>query len=560
MKEKKNVFVLGSCHLFFALTFIFFAPMEVVLLNHTEFHYTIGSFWWFQLILAFLAAGILTLVTMVLPRKARTVIASLSLGAGAAAWAQTIFMNGKMVRLTGAEMNVSKTETIVNLAIWILIVAGIVIAALLLERRGKKAGIWMSIAAGFLTALQLTAFLSLLMTTDFAADSDTHSFTRKGEFELSSGTNVVVFLMDGADGEYVHQMMENYPELNEQLSGWVYYPNMTSKYSRTFPALTYMLSGGQNHLDVPVKEYVDTSFDNSDFLQNIYDAGTNIAIFTMDRSYISTSADGIIANARKGANRISDLNLIGLEKGLARISLFKCLPYACKKLVSYDPAVLNIMAFKDRYYYWYDPYVYNDFAGRDVMKTNGQYQKAFRFYHLWSAHRSATWDDKLMMGKHEQPSYVRLRGSFLLLKTYCDEMKKLGVYDDALIIVIADHGESVGDPENLVQFRAACPLLMVKYPHSEETGQLTVSSAPIGQEDLFATITDALEAKRPNAGSGRAIQEITEGEERERYYYYTAENARGTPKRMLEYVIRGDAENFDNWEETGNIWPALIDW
>jgi len=107
---------------------------------------------------------------------------------------------------------------------------------------------------------------------------------------------------------------------------------------------------------------------------------------------------------------------------------------------------------------------------------------------------------------------------------------------------------------------AACPLLMVKYPHSEETGQLKVSSAPIGHEDLFATITDALGAKRSNAGSGIPIQEVPEGEERERIYYYTAENKRGTPIRMVEYVIRGDAERFENWQETGNTWEALIDW
>ena len=560
MKKKRNLPAAASCHLFFALTYVFFAPMEVILLNHTEFYYTIESFWWFQLLLTVLAAGLMTLITMVFPGKVRTAIASLSLGAGSAAWIQIMFMNGGMVRLTGDQMTVSETETTVNLVIWIAVVAAVFAAVQLAEHKKKKTGPWMAFAAGFLTAVQLAAFVSLLLTTDFAGDSDGHSFTRKGEFELSDGRNVVVFLMDAADGEYVHQMLDEYPELNEQLNGWTYYPNATSKYSRTFPALTYMLSGGMSHLDVPVKEYVDTSFDNSDFLQNMYDAGTDIRIFTMDRAYVSTGADGMIRNARKDSNRISDLNLIGLEKGLARISLFKCLPYAAKKLVTYDVAVLNITAFRDRFYTWHDPTVYNDFAGRNVMKTTGDYQKAFRLYHLWSAHRAAGWNDRLVVTGQEVPSYVRLKGSFLLLETYCDEMKKLGVYDDSLIIVTADHGESVGDPVNLVQYRAACPLLMVKYPHSEETGRLTVSSAPVAHDDLFATITDALDAKRSGAGSGTPVQDIREGDERERFYYYTAENKRGTPIRMVEYVIRGDAEHFENWQETGNTWEALIDW
>lgn len=559
MKKERPILTLGSCHLFTALTWLFFAPVEVVMLNRTEFHYTIASFWWFQMLLVILAAGLMTLVTMILPRKLRTTAAALSLGVGAAAWAQMMFMNGKMVRLNGLEMELSGTETAVNLAVWIGIAAVIVTAAAVPEHRGKKVRPWMSLLAGILTAVQLVAFVSLLMTADPAEDEG-HSFTKSGEFELSSGTNAVVFLMDAADGETVHRMLEEYPELDGQLDGWVYYPNATSLYSRTFPALTYLLSGGMNHLDVPVKEYADTSFEQGDFLPNLYDAGTDIRIYTMNNAYISPKADGMIGNARKRANSIRDLNLPGLEKGLARISLFKCLPYAGKKFAAYDAAVLNMTAFKDQYYNWSDPLVYNDFAGKDVMEATDRYGRAFRFYHLWSAHRAAGWNDKLEMTGDEAPAHVRLRGSFLLLEEYCREMKELGIYDDALIIVVADHGESVGDPVNLVQYRAACPLLMVKYPRSEGTGHLETSRAPVEHGDLFATITEALGAKRCNAGSGRAVEEIAEDEERERVYYYTAEDKHGVPIQMVEYIIRGDAEDFANWEETGNVWPSLIDW
>lgn len=559
MKRKKEILTIGSCHLFAALTYVFFAPMEVILLNSTEFHYTFGSFWWFQVLLALGAAVLLTLITAVLPRKIRTGAAALSLGAGTAAWIQMMFMNGKMVRLTGNEMEVSAGETAVNLIIWIGIAAAIFIAAVLLEKKGKPVRTWMSMLAGLLTAMQLVAFVSLVMTTDVAGNRDGHRFTKQNEFELGKGSNVIVFLTDGADGEYVDQMFEAYPEVKEQLNGWTYYPNATSRFSRTFPSLTYMLSGGENRLNIPVKEYVDTSFEKSDFLRNIHAAGTDIGIYTMDNAYVSTKMDDIISNAQRDENRFSDLKLVNLEKGLMKISLFKCLPYAGKKLVKYDMGILNVAAFKAESYSWHDPYVYDSLAA-DRLKTTDRYTKAFRFYHLWSAHRSAWWNEKLQKCAEEVPSYERLRGSFLLVEAYCEEMKELGIYDDATIIIVADHGEANGDSKNLVQNRAACPLLMVKWPHSEEKGELEISWAPVSHDDLFATITDALGAERPNAGSGKTIRERAEGEEGERYYYYTAEDGRGDPKRMVEYVIRGDAEEFGNWEATGNEWPALIDW
>ena len=557
--KKKEILLLGSIPLFFTLTFVFFAPMEVILLNGEEFNYTFESFWWFQLLVTVLAAGLMTLVICLLPRKWKTAAAALLLGAGTAAWVQMLFMNGNMIRLTGEQMQVSGTEKAVNLLIWAVIAGGIFLACVILERKKKPVRIWMGAMAGFLSVIQLVAFVSLLMTTNFEADRDRHGFTRRGEFELSSGTNVVMFIFDAADGEFVHQVLDTYPEVSEQLSGWVYYPNAVSEYSRTFPALTYMLSGEKCYLDSPRKEYVDAAFEKSDYLRNLHDCGTDIRIYTMDSGLVSTKADDMIGNVRKGTLGIGDLNLIGLEKGLARVSLFKCMPYAIKKWFSYDVDVLNILAFNDRSYYENDRIFYGNLkAGK--MTTTDRYPGAFRLYHLWSAHGAADWNDLLETVDTEQPPYVRLRGSFRVLDLYCEKMKQEGIYDDALIIVAADHGKSTGDRKKLIQNKAVCPLLMVKYPHAESTGKLETNRAPVCQEDLFATVTDTLKAKRSTAGSGRTLQDIQETEERERNYYYIALDARLNPILLREYVIRGDAEDFANWEETGNVWNSTVEW
>ena len=560
MKDRKNWLTLGSCNLLFALTFVFFAPMEVLLLNSGEFHFTFISFWWFQLLLALAGAGLLTLGMQLLPGKAKVTAAAMALGASAAAWVQMLMLNGKMIRLVGEEMQVSGPEKLWNGILWIAVAAGVVITAWLLSRRGKDVRGWMSAAAAFLTAVQLIAFVSLLFTTDYSVEEDSHSFTCKGEFELSSGTNVVEFMLDASDGEFVHQMLDAYPEVKDQLNGWVYYPNAVSMYSRTFPSLIYMLSGAKTHLDVPVKEYVDAAFAESDFLPNLNAAGTDIRIYTMDNSYVSTATDGMVQNSRKRENVIGDLNLVSLEKGLARISLYKCMPYFAKPWFSYEVGVLNAVCFRESNYIWYDPVFYSDLRKQASFTVNGNYDRAYRFYHLWGSHGGAWWNDRLETVEEDTESYERLRGSFRILDEYCEKLKAAGLYDSALIIVTADHGVSNDDLANLARNRAACPLMMVKYPYSDEGKLLEVSRKPVCHDDLFSTIADALGAERPTAGSGRTIREIADDEVRERYHYYTALDKRWKPKLMREYVVRGDAEDFASWQPTGNTWDVLIDW
>lgn len=559
--KKKDILTPGCVSLFFAMTFIFFAPMEVILMNSDEFHYRFTDFWWFQLLLVLGATVVLTVVLCLLRGKIRTAATGLLLGTGTAAWVQMMFMNGKMIRLTGDQMQISGAEKALNLVIWLVIAGGITAACLILEKKGKKIRIPMCALAGFLTVIQLAAFASLLFSTEISDTRDGHIVTKKGEFELSRKNNAIVFLLDTADGEYVHQVLDTYPEVREEMDGWVYYPNAVSEYSRTFPSLPYLLTGEKCYLDIPLGEFIDSAYEKGDFLPKMYNNGTDIGVFTMDLGYVSTNMDGMIGNMRKSKPGIGDMDLIGLEKGLARISLFKCMPYFCKNWFKYEVGILNITAFKERNYIWFDPYVYGDLVKEGGVKVTDAYDKTFRFYHLWSAHPTAEWNEELEIIKGwEAEPYQRLRGSFKILKEFCDQLKEAGIYDETLIIAVADHGKTTGDPDLLIQDKAACPMMMVKYPHHEGTGQMEISKAPVHHDDMFATVTDALGIERTNCGSGRSLAEIAEDEERDRIYYYTATNRHITPILMREYVIQGDAEDISNWKETGNTWEAKIGW
>lgn len=100
-------------------------------------------------------------------------------------------------------------------------------------------------------------------------------------------------------------------------------------------------------------------------------------------------------------------------------------------------------------------------------------------------------------------------------------LKELGLYDDSLIIVTADHGENLGDRElldhgvALYHDEVNVPLI-VKYP--DENAGRTVDDL-VSQIDLAPTILEAAGIPRPTAFAG---QSLTQPVDSDRYLYSEA--------------------------------------
>ena len=78
-----------------------------------------------------------------------------------------------------------------------------VLAVFLLSKKHRKPlQIGMRFIACALTAMQLTGFVSTALTADTSGLVLEHNLSKEGEFELSSGTNVVEFVIDSADSSF----------------------------------------------------------------------------------------------------------------------------------------------------------------------------------------------------------------------------------------------------------------------------------------------------------------------------------------------------------------------
>ena len=562
------------CNLFLSLTVFFFSPMEVVLSNRGEFYFPFGNIWGVQLLVALGAALVLSLLMMLLPPRVGQIAAAVSLGLGLAAYVQALFLNGKMVSMTGAAMKLTDAEKTTNLVIWGLIVLVVLLCVVIFgARRQKTVSLVMKGVACALIVMQTVGLVSLIFA-DHSSDQKTETYLSvDGEFELSSGNNVIEFVLDTADGFFVRDMLATYPELYDSLSGWVYYPNATSTHSRTYPSLTYMLSGEIGHYDVPVAEYVEQAFDRSGYLKGLNKVGTDVRIFTWNPELIASSSQEYVANSSGYRyNRFENLNLPKLVENLMRIALYKSLPYQFKKQFRYNLVQINMSSFtrQDLFFKefnYMDPTFYLDLMN-DPLKATDKYSRAFRFYHLFGTHPGADWDENLETMTDEDnvdlwdPHFraKALRGSYKMIEEYIRQMKELGIYDQATIIVTADHGisDDDGTVENLVRSTPSCPVLMVKYAGSDLSQPMRVSSAPVAHEDIFTTVEKAFSAATTGTGSGRGIEEIGETETRDRYYYHTVFRNDGEGEIALrEYLINGNAEDLANWHLTGKWWDIL---
>ena len=96
----------------------------------------------------------------------------------------------------------------------------------------------------------------------------------------------------------------------------------------------------------------------------------------------------------------------------------------------------------------------------------------------------------------------------MMLETFLNELKKAGVYDDATIIVSADHG----------YFECFQTVFMIKLP-GQTFDTFTSTSAPVAQEDIMPTILSILGEDYSAYGSdfndeGTTVYDWNEGDYR----------------------------------------------
>ncbi|MDE6983733.1 MAG: LTA synthase family protein, partial [Lachnospiraceae bacterium] len=133
------------------------------------------------------------------------------------------------------------------------------------------------------------------------------------------------------------------------------------------------------------------------------------------------------------------------------------------------------------------------------------------------------------------------KGSLKIVYEYIGQLKTLGQYDDATIIITADHGQ--GNILNTEKYngqpdKTSRTLFLIKQP-GEHHKSMVINEAEVSQSELIPTILSGFGLDY--ADYGRTFSEIPVDEKKVRKYVDIYGSYR------IVYAVEGHAANLDSW-------------
>lgn len=300
-----------------------------------------------------------------------------------------------------------------------------------------------------------------------AANRFNYKLDGEKQFSLSSSGNVIIFIVDYFANNWLDGTLKSYPHMLDSFKDFTYYSNCDPRYIGTYPSITHMLTGNAFDPSLLVGEYFEQSWnsDSANYIFNtIHDKGYLFRYF-----YYTSISDGATSWAMDKIDNLVD--------------------------VQADPTheFTPIYSFTD---------FMDELEARGSLTVDQTEKKYIHMIHLRGAHAPYSAD----VNGHYNTSVGRnenIAGYMHMVATYIEDMKAQGLYDDATIIVTADHGDK-GTNMQVVYW--------IKQP-GEHHDSIPVTAAPISHTDFPGTLMKVIGADYPY---GTSIFDWKDGDSRTR--------------------------------------------
>ena len=372
--------------------------------------------------------------------------------------------------------------------------------------------------------------------------------TTKNITTLSKNKNVVVFVVDRFDASYYRRIASDAPEMLKELDGFTYYSDHTSLYPRTFPAIAYMLTGVEKSSDTNRLDYFKNAYNNADNLKYLNDSGYGINIYTAD--YYAYDNASVMAEYTQNVTSYTSMKITDraeLVGSMIAFSAYRYFPFFLKRTVDF----ISTSSFSELVEFSSDSYeekystdnkaVYEQLTAKDFTLTDesGRYT----FLHIDGCHGPSKYDGNFYEVSEKNNKTMDMAAqTFAIINRYLSEMKRLGVYDNATIIITGDHAAAISDSKPVEGARVTT--LLIK-PSSTSDGEITENLAQTCQEDIWQTIFASEGLDIPEQCKGENLLTFSETEQRTRRYIFHRMN--GDVAEEIEYRIVGNANDFSNW-------------
>ena len=545
---------------------VFIAPaLEIVGTNSDSLVFTLQSIWWIPTLFCCIAAVIVALLLSQLKGKPFYIALLVVFSLTVAAYVQSLFMNSGMMPADGGFINWFDGFFVVKMVystiVWLLII----IVPLVLSRRQRH--VWLKGTAAVACAIIVVQFVGVISVV---VDSNSKALTEQskpyvtqgGLLSVSADHNVIEFVLDTYDTAILNEILEEDPNYLDNFTDFTFFRNSSGTMIPTTNAVPNMLTQQKPAPGQDIADYRRTKYEKGTFLGDVKRADYSIGLYT-DSLMADYSLPSDLEMAAMTIN-VHPVNQAPIDVWRTFVATVQCAlyreaPWVAKPAFWYYTSDINNRMIADAGYENLDDSLYelNDAAILQMLRSqklsvaNDGKAGAYRFIHLFGPHFPFSVDENgNEIGTNQSDQKAQAKGSMQVVLEYMNQLKELGLYDEATIIVTADHGVWAlsDDPvQNPIS-----PIILVKPSKSSGEGgkPAEISEMPVCHDDLQPTVISAL-----NGDYGKYGTPIFDVNDPQRLRYFDAlTNAGGQGQRFVEYEISGNALDLANWQKTGNEW------
>jgi hypothetical protein len=498
------------------------------------------------LVLWGVSAVALTGVLLVFKGRLFDAVASLALGLTLAAWVQGTFLNTDYGEINGMPIRWEHFTklAVVNTLVW-MAVAAAPLALRLVSRKAWTLVAWLAPVA--LICSGTAALASSYATFDRPppATAERHP-TYNGAFTASRANNQYILVLDMMDQDFVKEIEAEQPDFfSSRLDGFTQFDSNISNYTRTFPSAADMVTGVRYLFDEPREQYFARAYREGTFLPALRAAGYSTNIYATNRfSYYKISdIDGLADNVEplEGMR----LNRKKMLKGMLTLDAFRYAPHNAKATFwsLSDPFARVMESSGENPPFSNDNHAFHQRLQESGIKLEGD-QPRFSYIHLDGAHYPAMIDRNAKPVETDSVSLSeQARGAFVIAFDFIDELKRIGAYKDASIVITADHGRwlKTGDAQDMPQPRLTA--LFVK-PAGVADEPLKHSAAPTEMANVRATLLADAGVEDPDGHP--TVFEVDPASKTPRDFFYLRGNAR--EEALIDrWQVEGDSRDWSNW-------------
>lgn len=421
-------------------------------------------------------------------------------------------------------------QNIITAIVWIILITTYIIVI-------KKFGIKKIIDVSWKISLAIFIMLfvssaSTLMTTKkvFMSKQDITSM-KKYYSDFSSDRNFIIFLVDAVDSKKFATVLKD-TKYKNMLNDFTYYPDTLAYYPYTKQAIPLILTGQVSKNEDDYYTYYNKAFDKSPLLNRLNKENYNINIYDNEFKWV-TKKSVMVTNA---VSTTRTVKLVPFAKNELKYVAYKYLPFAFKRFVHIEK-----MDFTSAKTITNDePYIWNNihnYALINENQVNITKEKRFKFIHTSGAHVPFVEDEELHWVDEKESSYTtELKSTMKLIDAYFNMLKDNDIYDNSVIILMADHGYMW--KEDGTRFN---PILYIK-GINEKSDKMRISNKRVSQTDFMDAYDELLDGKK----SESLFKNISDNRKRNCVWYeYTKEN------HMIEYIQTGNAWDNKTLSKTG---------